>query len=90
MVAQLPAALSHASAVVLGGAIYVIGGYVDNKLSTQILRFDPATNQVTVAGSLPAVVSDAGAVVVGTTAYLIGGEGTERRAITSVYALRLV
>jgi len=78
-VAQLPAPLSHASAVVLRGQIYLLGGYVDNtRLSDQILRFDPAAGTTTAAGTLPAPVSDAAAVVIDGRGYLVGGQGADR------------
>jgi N-acetylneuraminic acid mutarotase len=89
VVAQLPASLSHASAVVLGGQIYVAGGFVDNRVSAQVLRFDPATNALTVAGTLPAPVSDAAAVVAGGTGYLVGGQGADRATVATVTTLRL-
>jgi hypothetical protein len=84
-VAQLPASLSHASAVVLGGHVYVLGGYVDNTtLSGQILRFDPTTGASTVVGTLPAPVSDAAAVVLRGRGYLVGGQGVDRAPLATV------
>jgi hypothetical protein len=84
-VATLPTSLSHASAIVLGGQVFVLGGYVDNtKLSGQILRFDPATGATTSVGALPAPVSDAAAVVIGTRGYLVGGQGADRAPLASV------
>ncbi len=87
IVARLPASLSHASAVVLRDAVYLLGGYVDNRrLSDQILRFDPATGAVVAAGALPTPVSDAAAVVVDGRGYLVGGEGADRvpRAVVTI------
>ena len=84
-VATLPKSLSHASAIVLGGQVFLLGGYVDNtKLSDQILRFDPATGATTSVGALPAPVSDAAAVVIGKQGYLVGGQGTDRAPLASV------
>jgi hypothetical protein len=84
-VATLPTTLSHASAVVLGGEVYLLGGYVNStQLSDQILRFDPATGTSTVVGHLPAPLSDAGAVVIGGKGYLVGGQGTSRAPVSSV------
>jgi hypothetical protein len=78
-VAQLPTSLSHASAVVLRGHVFLLGGYVDDsRLTDQILRFDPATGTSTAAGTLPAPVSDAAAVVVAGRGYLVGGQGADR------------
>jgi len=84
-VATLPTSLSHASAIVLGGQVLLLGGYVANtELSAQILRFDPATGAATIAGALPAPVSDAAAVVVGARGYLVGGQGADRAPLASV------
>jgi N-acetylneuraminic acid mutarotase len=87
-VAQLPTSVSHASAVVLRGHVFVLGGYVDNsRLSDQILRFDPATGTSTAAGTLPAPLSDAAAVVVAGRGYLVGGQGAERAPRATVTIL---
>ncbi len=84
-VATLPTSLSHAGAIVLGGHVYLLGGYVDNtRLSDQILRFDPATGSTTSVGTLPAPVSDGAAVVVGKQGYLVGGQGTDRAPLATV------
>jgi N-acetylneuraminic acid mutarotase len=84
-VAQLPTSLSHASAVVLRGRVFVLGGYVDNsRLSDQVLRFDPATGASTPVGALPAPVSDAAAVVVRGRGYLVGGQGADRKPRATV------
>ena len=88
-VATLPGSLSHASAIVLGGQVFLLGGYVDNtELSGQILRFDPATGATTNVGALPAPVSDAAAVVIGKRGYLVGGQGTERAPLATVTVIR--
>jgi N-acetylneuraminic acid mutarotase len=89
VVGQLPAPLSHASAVVLGDQVLVLGGFVNNKVTGQVLRFDPRTGAVTDAGSLPAPVSDGAAVTVGDTAYLVGGQGTDRAPASAVVTLKL-
>jgi hypothetical protein len=89
-VAQLPAALSHASAIVRRGQVYLLGGYVGSThLSDQILHFDPATGTATPAGRLPTPVSDGAAVVIGGRAYLAGGEGADRRPRAIVTVLNL-
>jgi Kelch motif len=38
-----------------------------------ILRYDPATRQVSVAGTLPSNASDVAAAALGGTAYVVGG-----------------
>jgi N-acetylneuraminic acid mutarotase len=66
----------------------VLGGFVDDTPSTQVLRFDPSTATVSAAGSLPAPVTDGAAVATGpTTGYLVGGEGPGRTTTAAVVAL---
>jgi len=89
VVAQLPAPVSHASATLLGGVVFLLGGFVADQPSPQILRFDPATGTVTAAGTLPAPLTDGAAVVIGSQGYLIGGEGPGRTTTSSVEILRL-
>ena len=91
MVAKLPTSLSHASAMVLRGHVYLLGGYIDNTtLSSQVLAFDPATGSSSSVGTLPAAVSDAAAVVIGRRGYLVGGQGTDRapRATVTIVTAR--
>jgi N-acetylneuraminic acid mutarotase len=84
-VATLPTTLSHASAIVLGGQVYLLGGYVNStQLSDQILRFDPTTLTSTVVGHLPAPLSDGGAAVIDNRGYLVGGQGTSRVPVSAV------
>ncbi|HEY3096124.1 MAG TPA: hypothetical protein VGK05_04750 [Acidimicrobiia bacterium] len=88
VVGQLPATLSHATAVVLGDQVLVLGGFVNNQVTAQVLRFDPRTSAVTGAGSLPAPVTDGAAATVGDTAYLVGGQGTDRAPVAAVVTLK--
>lgn len=84
---QLPTTLSHASAVEIGGQVYVLGGFVNNQVTGQVLRFDPRGGAVTPAGTLPAPVTDAAVTAIGGTAYLVGGQGTDRAPVTTVVTL---
>lgn len=88
VVAQLPAPLSHASAVTLGGRVYVVGGFVDNQVSAQALRFDPATNEIVLAGTLPIPVTDGATVVLDGVGYYVGGQGTDRAVTDQVTVIR--
>lgn len=77
VVAHLPVPLGHASAVMLGGRILLMGGRVQPDRGTRAMWwFDPATATFTKAGNLPAPVTDAGVAVSadGLTAWLLGGE----------------
>jgi N-acetylneuraminic acid mutarotase len=88
VVGQLPATLSHASAMVLDGRVFVAGGYVNNtQLSDQILRFDPVSATAGVVGHLPAPISDSAAAVVANRGFLVGGQGTDRAPVASVTAI---
>jgi N-acetylneuraminic acid mutarotase len=87
VVAELPAPLSHASAIAFGHIVFVIGGFVNNKPSAQILRFDTTTNQITDAGLLPGPLTDGAATIVHGVGYLVGGEGPGRTTSASVEIL---
>ncbi|MDQ1521143.1 MAG: hypothetical protein QOI55_2216 [Actinomycetota bacterium] len=85
---RMPATRSHATAIVLGGRVYVLGGHVDGKWSDEVAAFDPATGALRVVAHLPRAVSDAAATVVGSTAYLLGGETAPNTPIADVVELR--
>jgi N-acetylneuraminic acid mutarotase len=89
-IGQLPTTLSHASALTLGGQVYLLGGYINNtQLSSQILRFDPATASTSIAGQLPEPNSDAAAVTINGHGYLVGGKSTARDPLDTVLRLSL-
>jgi hypothetical protein len=73
---RLPRPLGHATAVVVAGQIFVVGGRAGTVPSATIWRLDPANGSLAAAGLLPEPVSDAGSVVVGGVGYLVGGEVT--------------
>lgn len=90
VVGHLPQAMGHATAVRLGGQVFLLGGRSGTTPSSAVWRLDPAKASVVAAGTLPQAVSDAGSVVVGDTAYLVGGEVTGPSApLDTVVALRL-
>ena len=89
VVGHLPQALSHASAVVLGGRVYVLGGEISGSPSDAIWRFEPAGARVAAAGRLPVAVSGGAATTVGSTAYLIGGTGPGDTALPTIVTLTL-
>jgi hypothetical protein len=93
VVARLPRSFSHASAVALGGRVYVLGGRVggvNGKAVDQVLSFDPATNRIARAGRLPMPVTNATAAVSGGVGYLAGGLGASGTPLTSIVTARLV
>jgi hypothetical protein len=87
--AHLPQPLDHASAVSLGGRIYVLGGTAGDAPTDRILSFDPASRTVRAAGTLPAPVSNAAAATAGGSGYLIGGLGRGGAPLDSVVRLSL-
>jgi len=77
VVGHLPQPLAGASAVVLGGRIYIAGGVNDTSTAAataQILAYQPSTRTAAPAGTLPVPTSYAAATVSGGRAWIIGGE----------------
>jgi Kelch motif protein len=89
VVGRMPKPISHTSAVVLGGRIYVLGGRSRGSATSRILTFDPASHGVRSAGRLPLAVTNAAAATSGKTAYLIGGLGAGAKPLASVITVRL-
>lgn len=82
-VGHLPAARTQASALRLGGTVFVFGGASSGTSSatefSDVLRWDPSTSSFAVAGRLPYPVADAAAVSPdGRIGYLVGGESPAR------------
>lgn len=89
VVGRLPKPMGHATALILDGQIFVLGGRSGTVPSAAIYRLDPASGAPTLAGQLPQAVSDAGSVVVGGVGYLVGGEITgPDEPLDTVVALR--
>ena len=87
VVGRLPRRLAHASAVVLDGSIYVLGGRRSGVASDQILHFDAARLTVAPAGRLPEPVFDAAAATSDGVAYLAGGIGPAGTSVDSVVSI---
>jgi hypothetical protein len=86
---RLPQPLGHATALVLDGQIFVLGGRTGSGPSALIWRLNPASGALSPAGHLPGPVSDAGSVTVGGVGYLVGGEVTgPAEPLNTVVALR--
>jgi N-acetylneuraminic acid mutarotase len=73
---RLPYPMGHATALILDGRIFVVGGRSGTVPSAAIWYLDPDTGTLALAGHLPRPVSDAGSVAVGGAGYLVGGEVT--------------
>ena len=87
VVGHLPQGVDHASAVLLNGVIYLLGGRRNGVASDRILRFDPSRRAVVPAGRLPAPVFDAAAGTALGVAYLAGGIGARGTSVDSVMKL---
>jgi N-acetylneuraminic acid mutarotase len=90
IIGHLQRPLSHASAVALGGRVYVLGGRSGETPTGEILSFDPSTEELRSAGHLPFPVTNAAAAEVGGVGYLIGGLDAEGGSLASVIEVRLV
>lgn len=89
VVGHLPAPRTQASALFLGGTVFVFGGASSGSsgasVFSDVLRWEPATRTFAAAGSLPYPVADAAFVSPdGKTGYLIGGESPSRVDTTIV------
>ena len=80
--------LAHASAVVLRGRIFILGGRAAGAASDRILSFDPGRARTAPAGRLPAAVTNAAAATAGKAGYLIGGLGASGTALDTIVTLR--
>ncbi len=88
--ARLPRALTHASAVTLGGVVFVIGGRgsLEGTQVGGILAIDPVSRRVSAAGSLPVRLSDTGAATVPDGALVVGGRSADGTLSDRIYLLR--
>jgi N-acetylneuraminic acid mutarotase len=89
VIGHLRRPLSHASAVVLDGRIYVLGGSSRERPTDEILSFDPSTGRARSAGHLPFPIANAAAAGVGGIGYLIGGLDAKGGSLGSVIEVRL-
>ncbi|MGA8744971.1 MAG: hypothetical protein WB507_03805 [Solirubrobacterales bacterium] len=89
VIGQLPQALSHAGAVVLGGDIYLLGGEAGGSASSKIWRFEPGGRALKPAGRLPLAVAGGASTTIGSTGYLIGGTGAGEAPLRTVITLTL-
>jgi Kelch motif len=84
--ARLPEAQHDAQGANLGGDVYVFGGGQVESYD-HILRFEPSSGRVSVAGHLPQPASDVAVAAIGHTAYIVGGYDGER-ALDTILAWR--
>ena len=84
---HLHEAVSHAAAVMIDGAIYVLGGRVGGTATDRILRFHADRRIASPAGRLPQATYDGAAGTYKGRAYLIGGLGSGGTPLDSVITL---
>jgi N-acetylneuraminic acid mutarotase len=87
VVGRLPEGVSHASALVLNGTVFLAGGRRSGSASDQILRFEPSQGRVLRAGRLPAPIFDAASGTLAGVGYLAGGIGDVGSSVDSVMKL---
>jgi N-acetylneuraminic acid mutarotase len=77
----LPVPRTEVAAAVLGGEIFVAGGYLaDGRSTTEVDRYLPQADRWFRAPDLPAAVNHAAAATSGGRLYVLGGYGAERSA----------
>ena len=87
VVGRLPESVSHASALVLNGTVFLAGGRRSGSANDQILRFEPSQGRVLRAGRLPAPIFDAASGTLAGVGYLAGGIGGSGSSVDSVMKL---
>lgn len=90
VVGRLPGPLSHASAVVLRGRTYILGGRLAGHTTDQILRFDPASARAKLVGHLPAPIQNAAAATEEGIGYLFGGLDPQGSTLSSIVTVKLM
>ena len=86
MIGRLPDAIGHASAVTLGGIVYVIGGADANGTVGDVTAINVGKGTIKPVSAV-ARISDAASVVLGVRALIIGG-AANGRAVATVRELR--
>jgi hypothetical protein len=91
VVGHLPAPVTGATAVTLGGQIFIAGGRAGTRPvpTRTVLAYNPARHAAFPAGTLPVPVSNAASAVIGGTAFVVGGSDGHRQ-VPTVAELRLV
>ena len=80
--------ISHASAMVIGGRMFIVGGRSGGTAQDAIWQLDPDTGATQLVGRLPYPVSDFALAVVGGVGYAIGGEDDTQIASIAAITVR--
>ena len=88
--APLPYVLDHAPSVVHNGKIYVIGGFLENKITTdKMLVYDPVKKEWTEGAPLPEPRAAHIAEIVNGTIYAISGLDFDHHPVTTNFAYNI-
>jgi N-acetylneuraminic acid mutarotase len=90
-IGQLPIPLSHATAGVIGGEVFVIGGRVKgpNSQTRAVYRVDPDTGGSSYAGALPVAISDAAVASTNGKILVAGGIDRSGQVQRAIYELSI-
>ena len=88
-IGSLPDPVTHASAVTVGGRVYLIGGRgsVSGAQTAAIVEIDPRTALAAIVGSLPKPLSDAAVALDGGRIIVAGGQGSGGAVRATVLSL---
>jgi N-acetylneuraminic acid mutarotase len=88
--APLPYVLDHAPSVVYDGKIYVVGGFLENKITTdKVLVYDPLTNEWSESTPLPEPRAAHVSEVVNGTIYAISGLDLDHNPTATNFAYNI-
>lgn len=76
VMAPMPVATNRTTSSVLGGKIYVLGGYLSSSKTASVYAYDPALDNWGTRAPLPTARCCLGSATVNTTIYAIGGSGS--------------
>ncbi len=82
--APLPIPIDHTSAVAYDGKLYLVGGFLENKVSTdKLFIYDPIENKWTMGSPLPSPRGALTAEVINGTIYAIGGVNKDHQPVNT-------
>jgi N-acetylneuraminic acid mutarotase len=83
-IASLPVALNHAAADSYNGKIYVVGGYLDDRVATnRLFIYDPSHNVWNEGASMPAARAALTAKFINGILYAVGGANTDFKKLST-------
>ena len=83
-IASLPVAVNHAATDSYNGKIYVVGGYLDNRVPTnRLFIYDPSQNTWTEGASMPTTRADPTAKFINGILYAVGGANLDFKKLST-------